>query len=286
MTTSWQNDDLLVDLLVREATEGLTPVESRELQALAQNLSAAERAAFDATVAAILIAGTDASEAMPAALRDRIVRSTQTSAQGKDVSSASRPSHSNSTGSLTGYASAGWWAAAACFVLAVAGWWPRLTGNGMPIQTAFTGATQTASTPQQKRAELLSSGRALEAAWTPVAQADTPIIGDVVFDPVSQQGFLRFRGIPANDPRLAQYQLWIADADRNQPEPVDGGVFDIAAHDASATIEANGDIIIPFKAKLPVGKPAAFVVTLEQPGGVVVSKQEKVMVLAKVAAGT
>ena len=49
---------------------------------------------------------------------------------------------------------------------------------------------------------------------------------------------------------------------------------------------ASGDVIVPFRAKLPVGKPAAFVVTMEQPGGVVVSKQERVMALAKVPAGT
>ena len=41
-------------------------------------------------------------------------------------------------------------------------------------------------------------------------------------------------------------------------------------------------MIIPFEAKLPVGKPAAFVVTVEQPGGVVVSKQERVLALAQV----
>ncbi len=97
-----------------------------------------------------------------------------------------------------------------------------------------------------------------------------------MFDPVTQQGYLRFRGIPANDPRLEQYQLWIADASRTPPEPVDGGVFN------TPQSTATGDVIIPFEAKLPVGKPAAFVVTVEQPGGVVVSKQERVLALAQV----
>jgi hypothetical protein len=99
----------------------------------------------------------------------------------------------------------------------------------------------------------------------------------VVFDPVQQIGFLRFRGIPANDPRLEQYQLWIADGDRDSPEPVDGGVFDVPVQST-----ASGDVIVPFRAKLPVGKPMAFVITMERPGGVVVSKQERVMALARV----
>jgi hypothetical protein len=39
--------------------------------------------------------------------------------------------------------------------------------------------------------------------------------------------------------------------------------------------------VIPIAAKLPLSKPQAFVITLEQPGGVVKSKQEKVVALAK-----
>ena len=248
MSPSWQSHDALVDLLIKEATEGLTPAEAAELANLSRPLSSAERASLESTVAAIALAGGDFQEKMPAALRDRIVNAA--------VPSGRRRSWNRSN--------TGWWAAAACLILAVAGWWPRLFEKE-PMD------------PAQQRAELMSSGRALEASWiNGPAMGGQPVIGDVVFDPVSQRGVLRFRGIPANDPRRAQYQLWIADAGRGQPEPVDGGVFDITE---------SGDVIIPFQAKLPVDKPAAFVVTLEQPGGVVVSKQEHVMALAKVGAG-
>ena len=78
--------------------------------------------------------------------------------------------------------------------------------------------------------------------------------------------------IPANDPTKRQYQLWIVDPARDEI-PVDGGVFDIPAG-ASA-------VVIPINAKLAVRNPAAFVITLEQPGGVVKSKQEVVVALAK-----
>ncbi|MBB6092405.1 uncharacterized protein YnzC (UPF0291/DUF896 family) [Povalibacter uvarum] len=265
MSTSWRDNDLLVDLLIKEATEGLTRDEASELQALAQSLTASERAEIENTVAAITVAAHAGREQMPQALRERIV--------------AAAPARGPASAEVVGLkpariltrtqSAAGWWVAAACFVLAVLGWWPRLIGTGSEIESV-------AKTAGQQRTELLASGRALEVSWAP--QEASPIVGDVVFDPVTQRGFLRFRGIPANDPRLAQYQLWIADAGRAQPQPVDGGVFDVAP-------DGSGDVIIPFIAKLPVGKPAAFVVTLEQPGGVVVSGQERVMAVATVESG-
>jgi hypothetical protein len=55
--------------------------------------------------------------------------------------------------------------------------------------------------------------------------------------------------------------------------PVDGGVFDIT--------EKDGMQIIPIRNALAINKPVAFVITLEHPGGVVKSKQEVVVALAK-----
>ena len=78
--------------------------------------------------------------------------------------------------------------------------------------------------------------------------------------------------LPANDPSAQQYQLWIVDPSRDE-KPVDGGVFDIPAGATTA--------VIPIRNPLVVKNPAAFVITLEQPGGVVVSKQEVVVALAK-----
>ena len=80
-------------------------------------------------------------------------------------------------------------------------------------------------------------------------------------------------GIPANDPTQAQYQLWIVDPARDPDAPVDGGVFDIPAD--------GSPVVIPIAAKLALNNPQAFVITLEQPGGVVKSKLEKVVALAK-----
>lgn len=79
-------------------------------------------------------------------------------------------------------------------------------------------------------------------------------------------------GIPVKDPDKAQYQLWIVDPKHDEAQAV-GGVFDIPTD--------GSPVVIPISAKLALTNPQAFVITLEQPGGVVKSKQEKVVALAK-----
>jgi len=96
--------------------------------------------------------------------------------------------------------------------------------------------------------------------------------GSVVWSDKFQKGYMSLSNLPANDPRAKQYQLWIVDPTRDE-RPVDGGVFDISVSDGTA--------IILIRNPLLVTNPQAFVITLEQPGGVVVSKQEVVVALAK-----
>lgn len=115
-----------------------------------------------------------------------------------------------------------------------------------------------------QRASLINEASdAVVTAWAP---PDDPrfsgVSGDVVWSDARQAGFMRLSGMPANDPAKQQYQLWIVDPERSA-QPVDGGVFDVQA--------GTRDVIIPINAKLAVNKPAAFAITLEQPGGVVVS---------------
>ncbi len=99
-------------------------------------------------------------------------------------------------------------------------------------------------------------------AWAP---SDDPIYGkvtgDIVWSDSEQRGYMRLIGLPINDPSVEQYQLWIVDPDVDS-HPVDGGVFNV---------DAQGEAIIPIDAKLPVDHPTVFAITLEKPGGVVVS---------------
>ncbi len=96
--------------------------------------------------------------------------------------------------------------------------------------------------------------------------------GHVTWSDSKQQGYMTLSGIPVNDPKKAQYQLWIVDPKRDEA-PVDGGVFDIPTD--------GSPVVVPIVAKLSLTNPQAFVITLEQPGGVVKSKQEQVVALAK-----
>jgi anti-sigma-K factor RskA len=82
---------------------------------------------------------------------------------------------------------------------------------------------------------------------------------------------MRFVGLAPNDPAKTQYQLWIFDRTRDQAFPVDGGVFDVTA---------SGEVIVPITAKLHVDDATLFAVTVERPGGVVVSRREHIVVTA------
>ena len=160
-----------------------------------------------------------------------------------------------------------WTLAAVATVLAVLGWWPRLE--------EFEAGVAAAGGFEQWRAErartrLLATPGAGHWAWGGVSEMAS---GDVVWDGHAQRGFLRLHGFVPNDPKRAQYQLWIFDAARDDRYPVDGGVFDVPpGHD---------EIIVPMHPTLAVSRPVAFAITVERPGGVVVSGREKVVAFAK-----
>jgi hypothetical protein len=155
------------------------------------------------------------------------------------------------------------WCACAVAVLAALGIW-QFGGGG----------TRTADSALSARAKLISEAvDLLQVAW---ADGKTPlgskVTGDVVWSNDRQSGFMRFFNLPPNDPSKEQYQLWIIDPQRDD-EPIDGGVFDVTS---------DGETIVPIQAKLKVLKPAAFAITIEKPGGVVVSTQERLPLLAVV----
>lgn len=124
-----------------------------------------------------------------------------------------------------------------------------------------------------KRMALLEN--AADLRRLPLAGAGPPYAatkGEVVWSDSKQEGYMTLTNLPVNEPSKNQYQLWIVDPARDE-FPVDGGVFDI--------LPGSGSVVIAIDAKLAVKNPAAFVITLERPGGVVRSKQEIVVALAK-----
>jgi hypothetical protein len=128
-------------------------------------------------------------------------------------------------------------------------------------------------TAAEARAELLATAKDVTTlAWTPTKDPNgAAATGDVVWSASAQRGYMRFVGLTPNDLKQIQYQLWIFDKDRDQAFPVDGGVFDVSS---------TGEVIVPISAKLKVNEPVLFAVTIEAPGGVVVSKRERIVVTA------
>jgi hypothetical protein len=150
-----------------------------------------------------------------------------------------------------------WLAAAACLIVAAGAVWIA----------ARKGGVMSAS---EARADLLASVKPL--AWTATQDPNAKgASGDVVWSTIEQRGYMRFVGLAPNDPKQFQYQLWIFDKDRDDKFPVDGGVFDVSS---------TGEIIVPIAAKLHVTDATLFAVTIEKPGGVVVSKRERIVVTA------
>lgn len=153
----------------------------------------------------------------------------------------------------------GWQAvAAAALVFAVWGWQRRPAFEPMR--------------PESGRVAMLrAAADAMRADFAPGSDRYAGLRGDVVWSTEGQEGFLRLKGVPANDPTRSQYQLWIVDPERDE-FPVDGGVFDIP--------EGGGEAVVRFRPRLPVGRPTRFVITREQPGGVVKSRNAKPVAVA------
>jgi hypothetical protein len=284
-----QPDEAMVDLAIKQVTEGLSPAEQRALE-MDSELASAYLRDLERAAAAVTLAGSAGGEPLPAALSTRIAqqaaehfaRPGNVADLGEARTAAAenaRPLQAPAPGRPNRFGGYGWLAAAACLVLAIFGWErspPPLPPVAVapPVPVTVPPARPAPPTAAEERAALLAKTDSLKiplgATKDPAAAGVT---GDVVWDPVAQRGFLHFAGLAPNDPAMHQYQIWIFDAGRDKRYPVDGGVFDVPAN--------ASEVVIPIRASLMVRKPAAFAVTLEKPGGVVVSGREHVVALGQ-----
>lgn len=160
-------------------------------------------------------------------------------------------------------AATGWLAAAAAVIIAVA---PALRSSGTASPSPAVDSTATLRTALARAVTPL--------AWT--ATTDSAAVGasgDVVWSDSAQAGVMRIAGLAANDPGTVQYQLWIFDAARDERYPVDGGVFDVPS--------GASEVLVPIRAKIRVSEATLFAVTVERPGGVVVSDRSRIVLLAQ-----
>jgi hypothetical protein len=281
MNADFLNDDRLMELLAQEAIEGLSAAERMELETLLAKYPGADRQVFERTAASLLLASdveADA-ESLPVSLRAKLntaadefaIASREGDVHAVTLIDRRRQTQARSNSKVL------WFALAASLAIAVIGWWPRLMTQGSHPQVPVAHEIPEAERIAAAREQLAANPNVIKRDWTATKDVNAPAVtGDVVWDNATQTGYVRFSGLPANDPQSKQYQLWIFDAKRSDKFPINGGVFDV---------RSDGEVIVPIHARIPVLDPAMFAVTLEQAGGVVVSEREHILVLAKVAAG-
>jgi anti-sigma-K factor RskA len=275
-------DEKLRDLLADRATVGLSEEEASQLDELLGSLDEAE--SFELAAAAIALAETK-MEPMPAGLEAKLARSADEyfgSAKEEIHESIhdqptqafkwEEPKPSRSFFDWFGWAAA----AMACVALGLTIFFYQDQITDLQARVGQLSATPT---PAPSLAELrdrmkASGGQIAQAEWTKGNVKETEgVTGEVVWSDAEQKGYMTFRGLPVNDANLQAYQLWMFEDANLEPYPKDGGVFNVTA---------NGEVIIPINAKLRTVNPKAFAITIEKPGGVVVSDRTKIALLAPV----
>lgn len=259
----------LLDLKVLEATYGLSREESAELKGLLAEFPDWEGdESLELTAASVQLAGIS-EETMPAYLMESIGDEysrlyTEHREENRQVSQ----SVNGKIGGLdTGWL--GWSLAGAFGALLLFNMFSNTTVENSSEQTPLV------ITKQQQLSDLVNSSADLvRNNWeSPSPEKPLGFEGEVVWSESKQQGFMRFKGLPLNDKTKETYQLWIFDENQKAETPIDGGIFDS---------ETGEELIVPIKAKLEVKNAQMFAITVEKPGGVVVSDREKLIGLAKV----
>jgi hypothetical protein len=250
------------ELSAGRALGDLTPAEESELLALSEQLGLSPDLGFELLAASLEIDALQGTlEPLPDALASRLRKSAAAQMPAESACIIRPPLSVWQT--LVRSPFTGWGAAAAILFFAFVR--PdRETRPGEMAEFSISAAQADATLRSQATDLVVRPFEGLGDFST--------VSGEVTWSDQFQQGYMTLNGIPANDPTQAQYQLWIVDPKRDEA-PVDGGVFDIPSD--------GFPVVVPIAAKLLLTNPQAFVITLEQPGGVVKSKQEKVVALAK-----
>lgn len=270
----------LIELLSDQAIFGLDENESAELERLKQRFPDWEKDSFESAATAISLSKLPAGEMVPEHLREKIAAQAENFFSQNDEiieeSGATPPMSERAIIETAPEKTFGWnwlgWAVAAVAIVALGiSLWSMQTQPTTELAKNPTPTVTPTPTLNEQFNGLLASDKAVKASFDAVAFKS--LNGNVVWSNEQQKGYIRVSGLPINDKSKETYQFWIFDAVQGEKTPVSGGTFDVAE---------DGDVIIPINADVKVSDPKAFAITVEKPGGVVVSKQEKVAGIAKI----
>lgn len=284
-------NDEIIDLLVKRASLGLGEAEQTRLDELSSGANYADDESFDIAVAAIGLIDATGDEPLPAHLYARIIASgdaflasLELNDESAQLTTEGAPEEYQKVFTMPApKRSWNWlgWAVAglACIALIVNVWSTRFGSPEVAIQPTPTPTVQKLTVEEEYAKLLTDSSDVTKANWAPAAPTGElkDVGGDVVWSDRNQKGFMRLKGLPVNDKSRSTYQLWIFDKTQDKATPIDGGTFDV---------DKNGEVLISINAKLKAREPQLFAITIEKPGGVVVSKRDKMAALAKVETQT
>jgi hypothetical protein len=248
--------ELTAGLLCDRAVTGLGEGEASQLRLLLRQDRGLADDSFELCAAALDLGLFPAREPMPAAVRERcrLRLDAVIAASGRQGSTRTEPVGGvgpRTAGRGGGWGSIGWLAAAGvALAWGYSALGPSLgRGSGDPRDRLVAGGAQRWS---------------LSPAKDPLCGSNCG--GEIVWG--CDGGAIEVHGLAANDPAQHQYQLWIFDGSRDDRYPIDGGVFDVGP---------SGQAVIPIRPPLKVRDPVLFAVTVEPPGGSVVSERRIVL---------
>lgn len=269
-------EELMLDLLCKKAVYGLDANEEKQLAELERKVGGESQSqSLELTAATLAMADLDTSQEMPANLQSRILAEAEryfdANARSVEPAVSGLVPETSGTGSILNWL--GWAvAAAACLALALNLYTSRqqspMVQGGAPTPTP-----EEKLTPAQERQRLIDTASDLARGnWGAGNVKELSPTGDIVWSDAKQAGYMKLTGLPVNDPNKETYQLWIFDETQDDKTPIDGGTF---------SVNSAGEVIIPINAKLQPKNTKMYAITVEKPGGVVVSKREKIVALAK-----
>ena len=296
----------MLELLADQTLFGLTEGETAELEKLKDSFPDFKNDdSFERAAAAINLINLGIDDSLPAHLQTKLeaqareffaapqkagqfssVEKNQTAELPQDVFARSidefAPKSSIWNWKWLGLAAA----VTACIALAISLWLTRSQPQPQIAETPETVITpETVKIPEpvktptpelsaaQKREQLIASAPdVIQTNWTS-AKGDKRVLGDVVWSNAQQKGYVRLRDMPILDASKETYQLWIFDDERNEKTPVSAGIFNVSG---------TGEVMIPINAQLRIIKPKQFAVTKEKAGGVVVTKPDRIVAVAKI----